>query len=80
MIKTRTLHARFDGKVLKPEEPVNLKQDVRYLITVESEEPTGKQSLWDVLDEFTGKVEGPKDWSEEHDHYLYGVSKRQKLE
>ena len=76
MIKTRTLHARFDGKVLKPEEPVNLKQDVRYLITVESEEATGKQSLWDVLDEFTGKVEGPKDWSEEHDHYLYGVPKK----
>lgn len=38
MTKTRTLHARFDGDVLKPEEPVDLKQDVRYLITVEEEE------------------------------------------
>lgn len=38
MTKTRTLHARFDGKVLKPEDPVNLKQDMHYLITVEEEE------------------------------------------
>ena len=38
--------------------------------------PEGGQSLWDVLDEFTGKVDGPKDWSENHDHYLYGVPKK----
>ncbi|NQE54286.1 hypothetical protein C5S29_11890 [ANME-1 cluster archaeon GoMg3.2] len=25
----------------------------------------------DVLSEFFGTVEGPRDWSEEHDHYLY---------
>ena len=55
MIRTCTLHARFDGNVLKQE---------------------GGRSIWDVLDEFTGKVEGPKDWSENHDNYLYGVPKK----
>ncbi len=35
-----------------------------------------KQSLWDVLDEFSGNVEGPDDWSQEHDHYIYGTPKR----
>ena len=57
MIKTRTLHARFDGEVLKPEEPVDLKQDVSYLITVESEESVSEQRVRDVLDEISGKNE-----------------------
>jgi hypothetical protein len=78
MIKTKTLHAVFDGKVLKPEGSVDLERDVRYLVAIEREEAMGKQSLWDVLSEFSGMVEGPEDWSEEHDHYLYGVPKREK--
>ena len=41
--------------------------------------PEGGQSLWDVLDEFTGKVEGPKDWSKNHDYYLYGVRRFQNV-
>ena len=79
MIKTKTLHAVFDGKVLKPEEgAVDLEQNVRYVVTIERKEAVGKQSLWDVLREFSGTVEGPEDWSEEHDHYLYDVPKREK--
>jgi len=78
MTGTKTLHAVFDGKVLKPEKAANLEPNVRYLVTIERKEETGKQSLWDVLSEFSGKVEGPKDWSEEHDHYLYGTPKHRK--
>ena len=80
MTRTKTLHAVFDGKVLKPEEgAVDLERDVRYLVAIEREEAIiGKQSLWDVLSEFSGMVEGPKDWAEEHDHYLYGIPKREK--
>ena len=58
MVKTRTLHARFNGNILKPD---------------------GGRSLWDVLDEFAGKVDGPKDWSENHDYYLYGVCRHQNV-
>jgi hypothetical protein len=75
MTRTKTLHAVLDGKVLKPEETVNLEPDVRYLVTIERKEEIGKQSLWNVLSEFSGTVEGPEDWSEEHDHYLYGTPK-----
>ncbi len=77
MPQTKTMHAIFDGKVLRPEESVNLETNVRYLITIERQEKIGQQSLWDTLSEFSGKVEGPEDWSKEHDHYLYGVPKRE---
>jgi len=77
MPQTKTMHAIYDGKVLRPEEPVNLEKNVRYLITIERKEKAG-QNLWDTLSEFSGKVEGPDDWSKEHDHYLYGVPKREK--
>jgi hypothetical protein len=78
MTRTKTLHAVFDGKVLKPEEIADLEPNVRYLVIIERKEAMGKQSLWNVLSEFSGTVEGPEDWSEEHDHYLYGVPKREK--
>lgn len=31
---------------------------------------------WDVLKELAGSVNGPSDWSSQHDHYLYGTPKR----
>ena len=74
-VKTHTLHAHFDGKVLRPDEPLDLKPNVRYRITIEDEESIAKQSIWEVLCEFSGKIDGPEDWSEEHDHYLYGTPK-----
>ena len=78
MIKTHTLHAYFDGKVLRPEESIGLKPNFRYLITIEDEEPIAERDIWDVLSESSGKIDGPEDWSEEHDHYLYGTQKQQK--
>lgn len=78
MPQTKTMHAIFDGKVLRPEESVDLELNVRYLITIEPKEKISDQNLWDTLSKFSGKVEGPEDWSTEHDHYLYGVTKREK--
>ncbi len=77
MPRTKTLHAIFDGNVLRPEEPVDLEPNVRYLVTIKRK-AASKQSLWDVLNKFSGKVEGPEDWSKEHDHYIYGTPKREK--
>ncbi len=75
---TKTIHAIFDGSVLRPEESVDLEPNARYLITIERKEETDQQSLWDILSKFSGKIEGPEDWSKEHDHYLYGVPKQEK--
>jgi hypothetical protein len=36
---TKTLRAIFDGKVLRPEEPVDLQPNARYVVTIEREEP-----------------------------------------
>ena len=72
----KTLHVTFDGKVLRPEDIVDLKPNVSYVVTVEEEESLGSQNLWNVLKGLAGKVEGPQDWSKEHDHYLYGSPKR----
>ena len=73
---SKTFHAVFDGKVLHPEEELDLKPDTRYIITIERDERVEGDSLWDVLSKLAGTVEGPQDWSEEHDHYLYGTPER----
>jgi hypothetical protein len=74
----RTLTAIFDGEVLRPEEALDLKPNARYRVTVESEE-SQEQGLnaWDLLEEFAGSVEAPKDWAAEPDHYLHGTPKKQ---
>jgi hypothetical protein len=33
-------------------------------------------TFWDSLEKLTGSIEAPQDWSAEHDHYLYGVPRR----
>lgn len=35
-------------------------------------------TFWDSLEKLTGSIEAPRDWSAEHDHYLYGVPRRNK--
>ncbi|HJW86312.1 MAG TPA: hypothetical protein VJ440_06755 [Candidatus Brocadiaceae bacterium] len=75
---SKTLHVIFDGKVLCPNGPVDLEPNAHYVVTIEREEPSETQDLWNVLGTLTGKVEGPEDWSQEHDHYLYGTLKRGK--
>ena len=46
----RTLTAVFDGKVLRPEGSIDLKPNVRYLVTVEQEVPAAEgPSAWDLI-------------------------------
>ena len=33
-------------------------------------------TAWEVLESLIGQVEGPEDWSEQHDHYLYGTPEK----
>lgn len=72
-----TVTATFDGQVLQPDWPLELEVNTRYLITVHKI-PTKPENgtAWGILAEFTGTIEAPSDWSEEHDHYLYGVPKQ----
>ena len=68
----------YDGTVLRPETPVDLEVDRRYVVTVVREdEAGGREDAWDVLDALAGTVDAPTDWAAEHDHYLYDTPKRQ---
>lgn len=31
---------------------------------------------WDIIEGLTGTIDGPTDWSSQHNHYLYGTPKR----
>jgi len=67
-----TMEAIFDGKVFKPIEACGLSANTRVKLRVESVPvPKGKpySSLQTAL---ALKLEGPSDWSEKLDDYLYG--------
>lgn len=59
----KTLTAVFDGDVLRPDSPLDLKPNTRYVITIESvEQSIASGDAWDVLEAMTGTVEAPGDW------------------
>jgi hypothetical protein len=61
--------------------PDNLQQQVlQFVTTLRQQDSQTTGSAWDVLESLTGTVEAPADWSAEHDHYLYGIPKHQKIE
>ncbi len=71
-----TLTVIFDGEVLRPDEPLDLEPNVRYVVTIQPEAEVEKPTAWDVLRPYIGTLDMPADWSIEHDHYLYGTPKR----
>jgi hypothetical protein len=75
---TQTLSVVYDGEVFRPETPLDLKPNTRYLIIVQSVLPIPELEIegdaWDVLDSLVDSYDGPEDWSAEHDHYLYGTA------
>lgn len=81
--------AHFDGKNLCPDEPVSLPQGVTFEVVVseatQSREDGSQHSqpatsdsvsLFQEIENKCGLIEGPEDWSAEHDHYLYGALKK----
>jgi predicted DNA-binding antitoxin AbrB/MazE fold protein len=76
---TITVPAVYEGDgVLKLERPVNLKENAKVNVIIETEsettavetdDPTG----WTAIDALRGIVKGaPADLAENHDRYLYG--------
>lgn len=69
---TRSLHAVFDGVVLRPEEPVDLQPNKRYLVLIKQEDsaPTRPHPLEEI-----GALAvdmGVADLAERHDWYAHG--------
>jgi hypothetical protein len=78
-------NARFDGKVIVPEEPVNLPQDRTFMVHVESideegapaKDPAVSALQW-MADNAIVDDDLPTDLSAQLDHYLYARPKRPK--
>lgn len=67
----KKIDAFFDGNVLRPAEPLGLEPNTRVSITVEVPESDAKGN-GSFLDTAQGlNLDGPADWSENVDSYLY---------
>ncbi len=66
------IEATFDGKVLLPDEPIELEPNTRVRIVIEAVLPDGQEppSVLDVA--LSLNLNGPPDWASNIDHYLYG--------
>ena len=76
---TTTLRARFDGKVLIPEGPVDLPVNQVLELRIDatpSDGPSNLKELAEFVESFP-QTDGPvRDGAAQHDHYLYGAPKR----
>jgi hypothetical protein len=69
---TQTIEAIFDGKVIRPDQPLALAVNTRVRVTIEpiAETPCSRHSFLNTAREI--KIKGPPDWSARLDDYLYG--------
>jgi hypothetical protein len=75
------IRAHFDGKVLVPDEPVDLPVDRPLEVHVHPIEPipAPKKALMKLVElarQFPAGPGMPTDSAAQHDHYLYGLPKR----
>ena len=78
------LRAHFDGKVLVPDEPVNLPVNCALEVHVQplrkpivpSADGKPLMELVKLLEELPDNPDAPTDGAAQHDHYLYGLPKR----
>ncbi len=79
---TTTVRAKFDGRVLVPEGPVDLpvnqmlELEVRHTPTEQARKPA-LQELLEAASKFPPDPDAPRDGAAQHDHYLYGTPKRE---
>jgi hypothetical protein len=72
---TQTISAHFDGKVIIPDEPLELPVGQPLRVRLELAEASTPRFA-DLL-QFAADLPGaPSDLSAQHDHYLYGSPKR----
>jgi hypothetical protein len=68
-----TITAVFDGEVLRPLSVNGLERGKRYTLSIQEGVPEERpMTAWEVLEKYMGTVDGPPDFSAEHDKYLTG--------
>jgi predicted DNA-binding antitoxin AbrB/MazE fold protein len=66
------IEATFDGKVLRPDEPLELAPNTRVRIAIEEVLPDSHEAPSFLEVARSLRIEGPPDWSANLDKYLYG--------
>jgi len=70
---THTFRALYDGECLHPREPLPVAPNTELTLSYEGMEelkPAKPTSFFETARSM--QIEGPPDWSERLDHYLYG--------
>jgi predicted DNA-binding antitoxin AbrB/MazE fold protein len=67
----RVVTAIYDGQVLRPEQPLGVRANTRVRITVETDEQSPEASASFLETAQALNLEGPADWSENFEDYLY---------
>jgi hypothetical protein len=68
----KTIHATFDGEVLRPEDPVALAPNTRVLVTILEPDVQAGTEYSFLRMARSLNLGGPPDWSERFEEYLYG--------
>ena len=68
----KKIEAVFDGTVICPDEPLELEPNTRLRISIEKVLPGSEQSVSFIQTARSLRLEGPEDWAENVDNYLYG--------
>lgn len=71
-----TIHAEYNGTAFIPIDSVSLKKNHKYRLIIEETTDENSLTAWDILQNHIGSIEGPEDWSENLDHYLYDSPKK----
>jgi predicted DNA-binding antitoxin AbrB/MazE fold protein len=69
---SRTIEAIFDGEVLRPQEPLELQPNTIVRITIEDSAIVESNSKSFLQTARSLNLDGPSDWSEKIEDYLYG--------
>jgi hypothetical protein len=74
------IKGHFDGKVIVPDEPLDLPRNQRLLVHIEPEvaagDPPSPSALDWIADQAVDDPSVPTDLAHQHDHYLYGKPKQ----
>src|SRR6266849_1992385 len=73
-----TIEAVYENGILKPAQPLPLKEHEKVRVTVEPVQPSLAERIVALARELPPEVldSWPKDGASQHDHYLYGAPKR----
>ena len=73
---TRFIAAHFDGKVIVPDEPIELRPGQPLRVQVEMAPDASSAPFADLLQFAADLPDAPVDLAAQHDHYLYGSPKQ----